>query len=145
MGTMMSCFCVNDILIVSLANEPSGDSLLSILPSPSRSKPSSASAMASDETTIAREPMNGTMLAPMHSGLGANGSFLLPQPTAATTIVVRTRRRCMLPSDTIARQHRKPIPRRQQNCDSRVHPAGGDRHRRRAPRVRAVDGESLHQ
>src|SRR3954451_12543535 len=115
----MSCFCVNEVLIDSLPSEPSGDSLLSGLPSRSRSKPSSESAIASDAITIVREPMKGTMLAPMHSGTGANGSFLELQPSAAIeqTIADVVRRRRMLPSNAIAAQHRKPIQRSQPNCD----------------------------
>src|SRR4051812_37795481 len=103
MGRMMSCFCVNDILIESLPSEPSGDSLLSGLPSRWRSKPSSASAMARDETTMTRSPVNGTMLAPMHSGTGANGSFLLPQPIDKAPIANPMRRRRMLPSVRLRR------------------------------------------
>src|SRR6185369_8169610 len=103
MGRMMSCFCVNDILIESLAKEPSGDSLLSGLPSRSRSNPSSESAMASDDTTITRSPMNGTTVAPMHSGTGANGSFLSPQPIDNAPIANTMRRRRMLPSVRLRR------------------------------------------
>ena len=47
--------------------------------------------------------MNGTMLAPMHSGTGANGSFLLLQPAVATTMEQTMRRRRMLPSGRLRR------------------------------------------
>ena len=81
----------------------------------------------------------------MHSGTGANGSFLLSQPDGSDDDRGRDEEATHATLRAIARQHRKPIPRRQQNCDGRVHSVGGGRRRRRASRVRALDGESLPQ
>src|SRR5581483_4978332 len=86
----MLCAFMKVAVICVLASAPSADSLLSMVPFLSRSKPSLASAIASAETTIWRSPMKGTTVGPLHSGTGLNGSAFVLHPSAN---VAPTRRR----------------------------------------------------
>ena len=99
----MSCVFMNESAIWLLASAPSGASLLSFLPSRSRSKPSPKSAIASDEMSICRVPMKGTTVAPLHSGIGLKGSTLLLHPVTPTVKIRNTIERCMKTSMSLAR------------------------------------------
>src|SRR5579862_3017362 len=78
-------YLLNASVIEVDASEPTAASLLSGLPSPSRSKPSVELPIASDEMIESSLPAYGVTDAPMHSGFGWNSGGSFPDPPQATS------------------------------------------------------------